>query len=348
MLARDFSFEVPPRLIAQRPSARRGEERLLVLDRSAAGNRHAAIADLPDLLPAGSVLVLNDSRVRKARVRGSSENGGAVELVFLEEIGPGRWRALARRARRQRVGKRLFLPGGVQARVTAAGADARELTLDPPVGEEYFERHGAMPLPPYIERAPDADDDDRYQTVYAREFGSAAAPTAGLHLTPGLLRAIRDRGVDVRYVTLHVGPGTFQPVRTERLEDHRMHAESVTLTADAATAIEAARRDRRDVIAVGTTVVRALESRAAPEPGAPSGDRGGAVTPGRWRTDLFIRPGHRFRVVTRLLTNLHTPGSTLVALAAAFAGRERLLGAYREAVARGYRFFSYGDAMLIL
>lgn len=348
MLARDFSFEVPPRLIAQRPSARRGEERLLVLDRSAAGNRHAAIADLPALLPAGSVLVLNDSRVRKARVRGSSENGGAVELVFLEEIGPGRWRALARRARRQRVGKRLFLPGGVQARVTAAGADARELTLDPPVGEEYFERHGAMPLPPYIERAPDADDDDRYQTVYAREFGSAAAPTAGLHLTPGLLRAIRERGVDVRYVTLHVGPGTFQPVRTERLEDHRMHEESVTLNADAATAIEAARRDRRDVIAVGTTVVRALESRAAPEPGAASGDRGGAVTPGRWRTDLFIRPGHRFRVVTRLLTNLHTPGSTLVALAAAFAGRERLLGAYREAVARGYRFFSYGDAMLIL
>ena len=348
MFARDFSFEVPPRLIAQRPSARRGEERLLVLDRSAAGNRHAAIADLPDLLPAGSVLVLNDSRVRKARVRGSSENGGAVELVFLEEIGPGRWRALARRARRQRVGKRLFLPGGVQARVTAAGADARELTLDPPVGEEYFERHGAMPLPPYIERAPDADDDDRYQTVYAREFGSAAAPTAGLHLTPGLLRAIRERGVDVRYVTLHVGPGTFQPVRTERLEDHRMHEESVTLNADAATAIEAARRDRRDVIAVGTTVVRALESRAAPEPGAASGDRGGAVTPGRWRTDLFIRPGHRFRVVTRLLTNLHTPGSTLVALAAAFAGRERLLGAYREAVARGYRFFSYGDAMLIL
>ncbi len=348
MLARDFSFEVPPRLIAQRPSARRGEERLLVLDRSAAGARHAAMADLPDLLPAGSVLVLNDSRVRKARVRGSSENGGAVELVFLEEIGPGRWRALARRARRQRVGKRLFLPGGVQARVVAAGADARELTLDPPVGEEYFERHGAMPLPPYIERAPDADDDERYQTVYARESGSAAAPTAGLHLTAGLLRAIRERGVDVRYVTLHVGPGTFQPVRTERLEDHRMHEESVALTADAAAAIEAARRDRRDVIAVGTTVVRALESRAAPEPEAASGDRGGAVTPGRWRTDLFIRPGHRFRVVTRLLTNLHTPGSTLVALAAAFAGRERLLGAYREAVARGYRFFSYGDAMLIL
>lgn len=348
MLVRDFSFEVPPRLIAQRPSAHRGEERLLVLDRSRAGNRHAVMADLPDLLPAGSVLVLNDSRVRKARVHGSSENGGSVELVFLEEIGPGRWRALARRARRQRVGKRLFLPDGVQARVADADADVRELTLHPPVGEDYFERHGAMPLPPYIERAPDAEDDERYQTVYAREFGSAAAPTAGLHLTPGLLRAIRARGVDIRYVTLHVGPGTFAPVRTERLEDHRMHEESAAIDADAAAAIEAARRDRREVIAVGTTVVRALESRAALTASAAAGGRAGAVTPGRWRTDLFIRPGHRFRVVTRLLTNLHTPGSTLVALVAAFAGRERLLDAYREAVAREYRFFSYGDAMLIL
>ncbi len=342
MLARDFSFEVPSRLIARRPAARRGGERLLVLDRARAGNRHATMAELPDLLPAGSVLVLNDSRVRKARIHGSSENGGSVELVFLEEIGPGRWRALARRARRQRVGKRLLLPDGVQARVVAADADARELELHPPVGEDYFERHGAMPLPPYIERAPDADDDERYQTVYAREFGSAAAPTAGLHLTPDLLEAMRARGIDIQYVTLHIGPGTFQPVRTERLEDHRMHEESVALNAQAAAAIEAARRDRREVIAVGTTVVRALESRAA------AGRRAGAVTPGRWRTGLFIRPGHRFRVVTRLLTNLHTPGSTLVALVAAFAGRERLLDAYREAVAHDYRFFSYGDAMLIL
>ena len=340
MLARDFSFEVPPRLIAQRPAAR-GAERLLVLDRRRAGNRHAAMADLPELLPAGSLLVLNDSRVRKARLHGSSENGGSVELVFLEEIGPGRWRALARRARRQRVGKRLLLPDGVQARVVAADADRRDLQLCPPIDEDYFERHGTMPLPPYIERTPDADDDERYQTVYAREFGSAAAPTAGLHLTPDLLDAMRARGIDLRCVTLHVGAGTFRPIRTERLEDHRMHEESAALSPQAAAAIEAARRDRREVIAVGTTVVRALESRAAHH-------RAGAVTPGRWRTDLFIRPGHRFRVVTRLLTNLHTPGSTLVALVAAFAGRERLLAAYREAVARNYRFYSYGDAMLIL
>lgn len=341
MFARDFSFEVPPRLIAQRPAARRGAERLLVLDRARAGNRHATMAELPALLPAGSLLVLNDSRVRKARIHGSSENGGSVELVFLEEIGPGRWRALARRARRQRVGKRLLLPDGVQARVVAADADRRVLELCPPIGEDYFERHGTMPLPPYIERTPDADDDERYQTVYAREFGSAAAPTAGLHLTPDLLDAMRARGIDIECVTLHVGPGTFQPVRTERLEDHRMHEESAALSPSAAAAIEAARRDRREVVAVGTTVVRALESR-------PAHHRSGAVTPGRWRTDLFIRPGHRFRVVTRLLTNLHTPGSTLVALVAAFAGRERLLAAYREAVARGYRFYSYGDAMLIL
>ena len=343
MLVRDFSFEVPPHLVAQRPAGRRGAERLMVVDRSRADNRHTTMAALPELLPAGSVLVLNDSRVRKARVFGSSENGGAVELVFLEEIAPGRWRALARRARRQRVGKRLFLPEGVEARIVAMHGDQRELELTPPVGEDYFERNGAMPLPPYIERAPDAQDDARYQTVYAREFGSAAAPTAGLHLTPELLGTIRARGIDVQRVTLHVGAGTFQPIRTERLEDHRMHAESVALSGPAAAAISAARRDGRDVIAVGTTVVRALESRAAA-----ADDRSGALAPGRWRTDLFIRPGYRFRVVTRLLTNLHTPGSTLVALVAALAGRERLLSAYEEAVSRGYRFFSYGDAMLIL
>ena len=343
MLVRDFSFEVPPRLIAQRPTGRRGAELLLVLDRARAGYRHTTMAELPELLPAGAVLVLNDSRVRKARLYGSSENGGAVELVFLEEIRPGRWRALARRARRQQVGKRLRLPEDVEARVVAVHADQRELELQPPIGEDYFERHGTMPLPPYIERAPDEHDDERYQTVYAREFGSAAAPTAGLHLTPELLDTIRARGIDVQCVTLHVGAGTFQPIRTERLEDHLMHEESAVLSPAAATAIETARRGGRDVIAVGTTVVRALESRAAA-----AGAHDGTLAPGRWRTDLFIRPGHRFRVITRMLTNLHTPGSTLVALVAAFAGRERLLSAYEEAVARGYRFFSYGDAMLIL
>ena len=343
MLARDFSFEVPPRLIAQRPATHRGEERLMVLDRSRPGNRHTTMAELPELLPADSVLVLNDSRVRKARMYGSSEHGGAVELIFLEEIRPGRWRALARRARRQRVGKLLLLPDGVQATVAAVRDDERELELEPAIGEEYFERHGTMPLPPYIERPPDGGDDERYQTVYAQEFGSAAAPTAGLHLTPELLDAIRTRGIDVQRLTLHVGPGTFQPIRTERLEDHRMHDELAVLSPSAAKAIDAARRDGRQVIAVGTTVVRALESRAA------DGHlRDGALAPGRWRTDLFIRPGHRFRVITHLLTNLHTPGSTLVALAAAFAGRQRLLAAYREAIAHGYRFFSYGDAMLIL
>lgn len=342
VLVRDFFFEVPPRLIAHRPTERRGDERLLVLDRSQPNNRHATMAELPDLIPADSVLVLNDSRVRKARLYGFSEYGGSVELIFLEELQPGRWRALARRARRQKVGKVLFLPDGVRATVVAVREDERELELEPAVGEEYFELHGAMPLPPYIERAPDAGDDERYQTVYAKEFGSAAAPTAGLHLTSGLLNLIRSRGVEVQYLTLHVGPGTFQPIRTERLEDHRMHDELVELTPAAATAIDAARRDGRDVIAVGTTVVRALESRAAG-----GHDRDETILPGRWRTDLFIQPGYRFRVITRLLTNLHTPASTLVALVAAFAGRDRLLAAYREAIVHEYRFFSYGDAMLI-
>ena len=342
MLVRDFFFDVPSRLIAQQPTVRRGSDRLLVLNRDGSGCRHLKMADLPDLLPAGAVLVLNDSRVRKARLYGKSETGGSVELIFLEEIRLGYWRVLARPARRQRIGKRLILPEGVEAVVVAIHDDQREVELQRPISEDYFERNGALPLPPYIERLPNAEDEERYQTVYAREFGSAAAPTAGLHLTPKLLDRIRSRGIDVQCLTLHVGAGTFQPVRTERLEDHRMHEEAVVLSSSAANAIEAARTEGRDVIAVGTTVVRALESRAINE----CVDNG-ALTSGKWRTDLFIRPGHRFRVITQLLTNLHTPGSTLVALVAAFAGRETLLSAYEEAVRQDYRFFSYGDAMLI-
>lgn len=343
MLVRDFSFEVPSRLIANRPSEHRGDERLLVLDRSKPNNRHVNMSELPDLLSDGSVLVINDSRVRKARLYGSSETGGTVELIFIEELRPGRWRVLARRSRRQRVGKLLLLPDGLKARVVAVREDERELELDPKVGEEYFERHGLMPLPPYIDRSPDADDDERYQTVYAREFGSAAAPTAGLHLTPELLDSLSSRGIKIQRLTLHVGPGTFQPIRTENLEDHQMHDEQVVLSSDSAEAINVARREGREVVAVGTTVVRALESRALN--GQCLSDE---LTPGQWRTDLFIQPGFNFRVITQLLTNFHTPASTLVALASAFAGRKRLLDAYREAIAREYRFFSYGDAMLIV
>ena len=344
MKTSDFDYRLPDELIAQTPAEPRDHSRLLVLPRSASRIEHRRFYDLPEWLRPGDVMVFNDSRVFPARLHGKKTDTGArVELLLLHRQGPSTWKALVRPGRRMRAGAAFEVAGAdgpmVSGEVVEVEPDgSRVVRLS---DEDGAHRLGVVPLPPYI-REPLADA-ERYQTVYSRIAGSVAAPTAGLHFTEALLDRIRERGVETVFVTLHVGAGTFQPIRGERLEDHRMHEESVALSSSAAAAIESARRDGRDVIAVGTTVVRALESRAAVHDG-----RVAALAPGRWRTDLFIRPGHPFRLVTRLLTNLHTPGSTLVALVAAFAGRERLLAAYEEAVTRGYRFFSYGDAMLIL
>lgn len=333
-------FELPPELIAQRPAAQRSAARLMVLERSGGALRHLRVRDLPRLLPPGAVLVLNDTRVLHARLTGRLPGGAAVSFLLLEpEPGGRRWTALARAARRlpERAGGEVSFPAGVTAALAAAGDGALRLTFSQPIDAGYLERHGAVPLPPYIRRGADGDDAERYQTVYAVNPGSAAAPTAGLHFTPALLRQLEQRGVIAARVTLHVGAGTFTPIRTARVEDHVMHRERFVVPAAAARAVAAARREGRPVVAVGTTVVRVLES---------AWD-GAALRPGAGSSGLFIYPGYRFRVVDQLLTNFHTPGSSLLALVAALAGEAPIRAAYAAAIARRYRFFSYGDAMLI-
>jgi S-adenosylmethionine:tRNA ribosyltransferase-isomerase len=354
----DFIYDLPPELIAQHPPERRDGGRLMVLDRGGGGLDHRAIVDLPELVEPGTVMVINDSRVIPARLWARRATGGRVELLLLERQGPTedgqeRWACMLRASKTPQAGERLeLLSPGLPARLgrlrgvasllpSAPSAFAR--VLDRPVHGRCQvaiapgtpERLGQTPLPPYIRREGGTlpEDHERYQTVYAREDGSVAAPTAGLHLTEALLAGLRDRGVEVCRVTLHVGPGTFQPVRCERIADHRMEEERFEVPEETAAAIARARAAGRPVLAVGTTVVRTLEA------------TGGEA--GTGRTDLFITPGHRFQVVDRLLTNFHLPGSTLLMLVSALAGRERILAAYAEAVEQGYRFYSYGDAMLI-
>jgi S-adenosylmethionine:tRNA ribosyltransferase-isomerase len=333
-----FSYNLPAELIAQQPPAQRGASRLLVLERATGRLRHASIADLPTLLPAGTVMVLNDSRVRKARLLGvQPQTGGTIEVLLLEREQGGRWQALVPRARR-RLGRAYVFPGGVRGTVLEPGTDACLMEFEPPLDEAYLEEHGHVPLPPYIRRQDTPADSERYQTVYARSMGSAAAPTAGLHLTGELLEELRRKGVEVVSVTLHVGTGTFLPIRSEHIEGHEMHTEAFRVPPESAAALNRALAEGRRILAVGTTAVRTLES-AWQE---------GGVREGEGRSSLYIRPGFRFRVVSQLLTNFHTPRSTLLVLVSAFAGRQAILRAYREAVRERYRFFSYGDAMLIL
>jgi S-adenosylmethionine:tRNA ribosyltransferase-isomerase len=334
---RAFSFKLPTELIAQEPPAQRGSSRLLVLDRSSGTLRHERITDLPSLLPAGTVVVLNDSRVRRARLFGSSpQTGGSIEVLLLERLEGGRWRALAAKAR-SRCGRPYLFPEGVQGTVVESSGDSCTVEFTPPVDEDYLERQGHVPLPPYIRRADTGTDAERYQTVFARRTGSAAAPTAGLHFTPRLLAELQQRGVQIAYLTLHVGLGTFLPIRSEDIEGHVMHEEAFTVPRAVRLAVEAAKGEGRKVLAVGTTVVRTLES---------AWD-GSGLREGDGRTWLYITPGYEFRVVDRLFTNFHTPGSSLLVLVSAFAGLDRIMEAYREAVGQRYRFFSYGDAMLI-
>jgi S-adenosylmethionine:tRNA ribosyltransferase-isomerase len=341
----DFDYDLPPDRIAQRPARRRDRSALMVLERGRVGHRR--FDDIVDLVGPDDLLVLNDTRVLPARLLGRKPSGGRVEVLLLERIAveaePEQWRAWIRASRPPREGSTLELGPELRATVVGREGETWRLRLAAESGsvDEQIERHGRMPLPPYIRReegpAP-VDDRERYQTVYARRPGAVAAPTAGLHFTDGLLDRLRDRGVGVAALTLHVGLGTFQPVRVDRVERHRMHAEWMDLPQRTVEAVARTRRQGGSVIAVGTTVVRALESRATAT---------GIPTAGAGLCDLFILPGFDFRVVDVMITNFHLPRSTLLMLVAAFAGRERLLDAYREAVARGYRFYSYGDAMWV-
>jgi S-adenosylmethionine:tRNA ribosyltransferase-isomerase len=340
-----YDYELPTELIAQHPAPRRDESRLFVLEKS--GARHLLFRDLPRLLRNDDVLVVNETRVIAARLFGQRLRGAAsVELLLLHPAGSQRydsrastWLALARPARRLREGDRITFGEFGEATVTKVLPDGmREVALSLPGPLEVFlERAGKMPLPPYI-RNDTAEAAQRYQTVFARVPGSVAAPTASLHFTPELLREIEEAGIEIVRLTLDVGLGTFRPVTAQRLDEHVMHAEAYEIDASAAGAIERARNRRRRIVAVGTTVVRALEGNF---------QRHGCIKAGEDVTDIFIRPGFRFRVVKAMVTNFHLPRSTLLALVSAFAGRERVLEAYREAIARGYRFYSFGDAMFL-
>ncbi len=340
-----FDYDLPERLIAQRPARRRDESRLMVLDGETTLHRH--FRDLPELLDPGDVLVLNETRVIAARLLGTrARGGGRAELLLLHPAGAMRydpsavrWVALARPARRLRCGDRVaFEPCG-EAEIRAElddGLREIELRLNVPF-EEFLERRGSTPLPPYIHND-SLDARQRYQSVFARLPGSVAAPTASLHFTPELLAAIERRGVEVVRIALSIGLGTFRPVTAETVEEHAMHAEAYTIAPGAAGAIERARAQRRRVVAAGTTVVRALEGCAAQH---------GRVVPGEHATAIFITPGYRFRVVEAMITNFHLPRSTLLMLVCAFAGCDRILAAYEDAVAREYRFYSFGDAMFL-
>ncbi len=350
MLVRDFDFDLPADAIAQE-AAPRGESRLLRLDEAGA-SRHANIRDLPAFLRPGDLLILNDTRVIPARLFArrvggdpatagrASGAGGRVELLLVEKLGAKRWHCLAKPGRKARVGTRLRLSAEVEALVVAKEEDGRH-TLDFSVEiEPHLEALGHVPLPPYIARADRAEDRTRYQTIWAREPGAIAAPTAGLHFSEELLERLDERGIERAFVTLHVGIGTFKPVTCELVHEHIMERERYEIPEATAAAIASARREGRRIVAVGTTVVRTLESAAqAARPGE-------AVPAGAGTTALFITPGFPFRVVDLLLTNFHLPRSTLLMLVSAFAGRERVLAAYVDAIAQGYRFYSYGDAML--
>ena len=335
MLTSDFDYDLPPASIAQEP-APRGESRLLVIDRTAP-ERHSRVKDLPRLLRPGDLLVLNDTRVIPARLYGQSAGGGRMEILLIEKVAEREWEALVKPGKRARPGAVIEIAEGLAAEVAGKREDRYLLRFSEPV-EPHLDRLGHIPLPPYIHRPDTPEDRERYQTVYASRPGAVAAPTAGLHFSEELLREIADAGIEIARVTLHVGIGTFKPVDAERIEEHRMERERYEIGEEAAEAVRRARESGRRIVAVGTTVVRTLEGAAV--------DGGGEVKAGSGATGLFITPGFRFQVVDALLTNFHLPRSTLLMLVSAFAGRERVLAAYEEAIREGYRFYSYGDAML--
>jgi S-adenosylmethionine:tRNA ribosyltransferase-isomerase len=339
----DFDYELPPSAIAQEPVEPRDASRLMRLAPEGGPPVDFHFRDLPALLRPGDLLVVNRSRVFPARLVGRRAGGGAAEVLLVRELGDDRWESLVRPGRRLRPGAEIAIDGGLRATIEsgAVGPEGRRvvaLHADEGSVAAALERAGHVPLPPYIRRPDRAQDRQRYQTVYAREKGSVAAPTAGLHFTEELLEGLRRRGLGVAEVVLHVGPGTFRPVTADRVEDHRLEPEPYVVPDETAAAIAAARAAGGRVVAVGTTVVRTLEAAARD-------DR--TVAAGAGETALVVVPGHAFRVVDALVTNFHLPRSSLLLLVSAFGGRERVLAAYAEAVRRGYRFYSYGDAMLL-
>lgn len=361
----DFDYELPPDCIAQRPLAERDASRMLLLDRKTGAWEDRQFREFPELLRGDELVVLNNARVIPARLFGRREGIHAeplgrhnparhefltaqVEVLLVRRIERDRWEALVRPGRKIPTGECIVFEDEVKARVEGRGSfGLRILRFEPADAlEEALQKLGHIPLPPYIKREDEPADRERYQTVYAREGTAVAAPTAGLHFTAGILSRMRERGIEIAEITLDVGLGTFEPVRTERIEEHKIHSESYDIGEAAAAALNRAWREQRPILAVGTTVVRALED-AAEKSAAALSNQGSAIASGVRTADVFLYPGKPFRVVNQLLTNFHLPRSTLLAMVAAFAGRENILAAYGHAVQAGYRFYSYGDCMLI-
>ncbi len=346
----EFTFDLPQELIAQTPAQRRGDDRLLVIDRKTGEYQDMQMSDFPSLVEPGSVIVVNDTKVRKARVFGISETGGKVEFLFTGALGPDRWQAMVSKSKKQRPGKgydfldkdgNLYCRAVIETDVqdSDSGSSLKVVKFDRLVDEDFFQRCGHVPLPPYIKREDDFNDENRYQTIFANECGSMASPTAGLHFTPELVAQLEKKGVEVLHITLHVGMGTFLPVRTENLEDHVMHTENYQVSEEVADKINRAKAEGRKIVAIGTTSVRTLESAVDRE--------SGLLLAKSSSTNLFIKPGFEFRMVDMMLTNFHTPESTLLVLVSAFAGKDHILAAYRHAVEKRYHFFSYGDATFL-
>lgn len=344
MLISDFEYDLPAELIAQKPAEKRASSRMLVLDRAGKSRRDAHFFDLPGELRSGDLLVLNNTKVFPARIFGKSETGARIEIFLIEETGERIWETLARPARRLKTGKKIFFGENLSGEVLGKTPEGRVLVRFDTAGDfnEIIDEIGRTPLPPYIKREddePDRRDRDRYQTVFAKERGAIAAPTAGLHFTPEILEKIRNRGVAIAEITLHVGYGTFEPVRGQDLSTHMVMPERCGIPAETADALNKARAENRRIIAVGTTTTRALESAFDEKDGIRAGKRVAGLT---------ITPGYRFRVTGGLLTNFHLPQSSLLVLVSTFGGHQFIMDAYRHAVRERYRFYSYGDCMLIL
>ncbi|MCR5290504.1 MAG: tRNA preQ1(34) S-adenosylmethionine ribosyltransferase-isomerase QueA [Treponema sp.] len=345
MLRTDFYFDLPQELIAQHPSDVRGQDKLMLLGRTDGSIAHHVMQDLPDLIDPDTLMIFNDSRVRRARVYGIKESTGREqEFMFLHQVDADgtSWKVLVHNAKKQKPGMRYSFPDGSIGTIIQhegdIGTELRTIHFDFALEETWFDHNGHIPLPPYIKRGDTNEDSERYQTVYAKNTGSAACPTAGLHFTKELFERLDAKGIERDFVTLHVGLGTFLPVREDTIEEHKMHEEVFTVSAEVAQKINQAKKDGRPILGVGTTSVRTLESAA---------DEQGIVQPGTRGTRIFIYPGYTWKVVDQMFTNFHTPESTLIMMVSAFASREHILNAYKVAVDNKYHFFSYGDAMLI-
>ncbi|MBD5442324.1 MAG: tRNA preQ1(34) S-adenosylmethionine ribosyltransferase-isomerase QueA [Treponema sp.] len=345
MKTADFNFELPENLIAQCPSDVRGQDRLMLLSRQSGITKDYMMDDLPDLISKDTLMVFNNSKVRRARCFGIKETTEReTEFMFLNQIDKDClvWNTMVKNAKKQKPGMRYTFPDGTIGTIIDEkgneGTEFRALKFDFVLTEDWFEKNGHIPLPPYIKRSDTAEDGERYQNVYAEKTGSAACPTAGLHFTNEMLSRLSEKGVERVFLTLHVGLGTFLPVREENIENHKMHEEFFTISEEAAEKINQAKKEGRPILAVGTTSVRTLEA---------SADENGFVKAGTSSTRIFMYPGYTFKIVDQMFTNFHTPESTLIMLVSAFAGRETVLHAYKSAVEKKYRFFSYGDCMLI-